>query len=291
MVILYICFTQVNPAATITRGAYTRLWELGDADRDRKRAAGACLGMLSPEELESLLDPELFHSQDMQRVRRSIAPEWPSPATPPSSAASVSGVERLEFTLEGVPIDRARLLSSIRKLLEFTPDQSWPEPHPRLFYGRVVAQTNEQGGLACMTFTLGQADVSFSGGAVAGVLLHGLNLCSRATVDWLKGRLLDCRPVLSPPSAPAKSFLELPESELLELQAGIGDDVELPDGIFHDGACYVSFEGARNKWHPAMAQLAEPLLMAHNERVAAANQQRRVQVLQYKQQEAAVLAH
>ena len=59
---------KVNPDATIVRAAYTMQWELTQTDdADRTRAAEACLGLLSPEELEAVLCTTSFDSDCMNR--------------------------------------------------------------------------------------------------------------------------------------------------------------------------------------------------------------------------------
>lgn len=261
--------SKVNPDAMVVRAAYTMLWEIGDADQDRKRAAEACLGMLSRAELDALLSTETFYAESMRRVRTSIAPEWPLQLRH-VTASDVP--EQLAFQWRPV-LDRDRLLRSMQSLLAFSPDSSWCQPPPRVLYARVIAHTCDSAGrFADMSFTAAQSDVTLraegdvsSGGMVQ---LYGENL--GASVQWLKRRFLDCRPVLPSRPKTIASFEELAPEQLQAIaEAAQLDSRALPDGCFYDGKHYVSFEGASSKWHPAMAQLCAGAVAQHNEHIVA----------------------
>merc|ERR1711871_126615 len=225
--------------------------------------------MLSREEMDALLSTETFNAEGMRRVRASIAPEWP---TQLRQVAESDLPERLSFQFGSV-LDRGRLLRSMQSLLAFSPDSCWCKPAPRVLFARVIAQTcDSMGRYADMSFTASQSDVTLraeSDAISSGfVQFYGDNLGT--SVEWLKRRLLDCRPALPSRPKTITSFEELAPDQLQAIaDAAQLESRELPAGYFYDGKRYVSFEGVSSKWHPSMAEICADAVEHHNERIRA----------------------
>lgn len=284
--------SQVNPDATIVRAAYTMQWELAKAsDADRSRAAEACLGLLSAEELEAVLSTTAFDSGSMKQVRASVAPQWPQIA---SLAGDTPVPERVAFEFEPV-LDRARLLKSLQQMLTFRPDKSWPEPAPRLLFCQLVARTTDsgEGNYADMTFTAAEADVAIrpTDGKPTSVLMYGENL--EHNIEWLKRRLLTCRPSVPSVLKPIENFAQLPTEKLKQIQdlaLAENPDRDLPEGTFYDGAMYIDFDGNRSEWHPAMAEWCKAEVDQGNSDVSRQNAEIQILNKRYKEEEVATLA-
>jgi len=285
--------SKVNPDATIVRGAYTMQWELAQTDdADRTRAAEACLGLLSAEELEAVLSTAAFGSDSMKQARASVSPQWPQMTTAGADSAPVP--ERIDFAFQPV-LDRERLRKSLQRLLAFKPDKSWPQPSPRLFFCHVIARTVDsgEGKYADMTFTPAESDVAVcpADGNSAGVVMYGENLAGN--VEWIKRRLLDCRPPVPSALKCIENFEQLPTDKLQKIQdAALSDnpDRDLPEGTFYDGAMYIDFDGNRSTWHPAMADWCKDEIEKENGEVAKKNAEMQTLKTRYQEEEAATLA-
>ena len=275
----------VNPDATIVRGAYTMQSDIATVDSDRTRAAEACLGMLSADELETILATDAFETDSMKRIRASVAPNWPRVETVDGRVAPVP--ERLAFDFTPV-LDRSRLRKSMQTLLDFKADEKWPAPPPQVLFCRVVAVTEDSGGKrAAISFTVAESDVSIVDGAGSGsVVLYGENLHQHA--EWLKRRLLECRPPMPALLKPIASFEQLPSEQLRDIQDTMlaeNPDRELPDGTFYDGQMYIDFDGNRSVWHPAMAQWCSDAVAQGNDKITAKNADIKTTIERYRSEE------
>ena len=223
---------QVNPAATIVRGAYTMQWDFGtSSDADRTRAAEACLGLLSADELETVLSTSSFDSEAMKKVRASVSPHWPKIE---SLDAETAVPQRVAFDFQPT-LDRTRLLKSLQQLLKSKPDKTWPKPAPRVLFCRVIARTADSDSkYADMAFTPEEADVALrlTEGLTASIVMYGEEL--EQNTEWLKLRLLDCRPLVPSVLKPVETFEQLPTEQLKQIQdLALADnpDRDLPEGV------------------------------------------------------------
>lgn len=284
--------SKVNPDATIVRAAYTMQWELAQTgDADRTRAAEACLGLLSAEELEAILSTAAFGSDSMKQARASVSPNWPQVIAAGADSAPVP--ERIDFEFQPV-LDRERLRKSLNQMLTFRPDKSWPQPAPRLFFCHVIARTADSGDgkYADMTFTPAEADVAVcpADGNSARVVMYGENLAGN--VEWLKRRLLDCRPPVPSALKRIENFEQLPTDKLKSIQdmaLSEDPDRDLPEGTFYDGAMYIDFDGNRSTWHPAMADWCKDEIERQNQEVATKNAEMQTLQTRYQEEAAATL--
>ena len=280
---------QVNPAATIVRAAYTMQWDLGSADADRTRAAEACLGLLSADELETVLSTASFDSEAMKKVRASVSPQWPKIE---SLDAETAVPQRVVFGFQPT-LDRTRLQKSLQQLLKFKPDKSWPDPAPRVLFCRVIARTvDSDSKYADMTFTAEESDVALRStvGLVTSIVMYGEEL--EQNTEWLKRRMLDCRPVVPSVLKLIENFDQLPKEQLKKIQElALADnpDRDLPEGTFYDGSMYIDFDGNRSAWHPAMVAWCKEELEKCNLDTNAKNEEIAATTELYKKEESSLV--
>ena len=180
-------------------------------------------------------------------------------------------------------------------MLTFRPDKSWPQPSPRLFYCRAIAHTVDSGDgkYADMTFTPAEADVALRpvDGNSSCFLMYGENLSDN--IEWLKRRLLDCRPPVPSALKQIENFEQLPTDKLKKIQdmaLSENPDRDLPEGTFFDGAMYIDFDGNRSTWHPAMADWCKDEVDQENREVAKKNAEMQTLKIRYEEEETATLA-